>query len=527
MNEKILFEIKNLSLFKDSDPNQLLLKDMNMSLESGKTTALIGESGSGKSLMALSIMRLLPNNIKMVEESQMLFKIGEHQQDLCALTESSMRVVRGQEIAIIFQDPMASLNPVMTIQSQIQECLPKHYKRKTKKEAVNRLLSLVQLSDFERIGSQYPHQLSGGMKQRVAIAMALAGNPKLLIADEPTTALDVTIQAEILLLLAKLQVSLGMTMLFITHDLAVAGQIADILLVMKDGKLIEQGKLQQLLHHPKKAYTKMLLSIKPVHALKPLSLEPKTLLKVEHLNIFFPIKQGFLRRTVGFLKSVDDVSFSVHKGETLALVGESGSGKTTVGKSILGLIKKTAGEVIFEGKKITHCNQIQMIVQDPFAAMNPRMRVADIIKEGLLAQKIGINEEDRQSRINKALEQVGLKIEHKIRYPHQLSGGQRQRVCIARALVVNPKLLICDEPTSSLDVWHQAHMMDLLLQLQQDYGLSYLFITHNLSVVRAMAHSIAVMVQGRIVEYGTQETVLEEPKHPFTQRLLNAIPALV
>lgn len=526
MTEKTVLDIKNLNVFKNQNPNSVLIKNINISLAAGKTTALIGESGSGKSLLALSIIRLLPNNIVLDPKSQIIYHTEKQEQDLCALSESSMRAMRGREIAIIFQDPMTSLNPVMSIQRQIQESLPRDYSNKDKKEAVLNLLTVVRLQNPEQVCNQYPHQLSGGMKQRVVIAMALAGSPKLLIADEPTTALDVTIQAEILLLLSELQASLGMSMLFITHDLAIAAKIADTLLVIKEGELIEQGTLQQLLHHPQHAYTKMLFSIKPIQVLKPLEVNAKMLLQVDHLKIFFPIKKGFLRRTVGFLKSVDDVSFSLQKGETLGLVGESGSGKTTVGKSILGLIKWTEGNVLFEGKKIKHCHHIQMIVQDPFAAMNPRMRVVDIVKEGLLAQNIGQNEKDRQWRIDKVLEQVGLTVEHKMRYPHQLSGGQRQRVCIARALVVNPTVLICDEPTSSLDLWHQAHMMDLLLQLQNDYGLSYLLITHNLSVVRAMAHSIAVMVEGRIVEYGTKESVLEAPQHAFTKRLLQVVPLL-
>jgi len=521
---KTILTVNNLTLYhynKTDECQRVLVKDINFSLELGKTTALIGESGSGKSLTALSIMRLLPNAVNIDHNSQIVFHTVPQELDITKLSESKMQSLRGKEIAIVFQDPMTSLNPVMTIQDQIQEAIG----HKHNKQEVLRILNLVKIQDPVGICTQYPHQLSGGMKQRVVIAMALAGKPKLLIADEATTALDVTIQAEILLLLKELQIALGMSMLFITHDLAVAAAVANTILVMKEGEILEQGDLQSILKDPKQAYTQQLLSIAPIQTVKKLNLDSKLLLQVNELNVNFPIRKGFLRRTVGVFKAVDNVSFDVRLGETLALVGESGSGKTTVGKSILSLIKPTKGDIIFNGVKITHCNQIQMIVQDPFAAMNPRMRIVDIIKEGLLAQKIGKTEDARQARIDRVLEQVGLKPEYKMRYPHQLSGGQRQRVCIARSLVVEPKLLICDEPTSSLDVWHQAHMIDLLLQLQVDYGLSYLLITHNISVVRSMAHSVAVMMGGRIVEYGSKETVLESPQHAFTKRLLLAVPS--
>lgn len=522
-HETIILNVNNLTIRKGSEQAGSLVKDLSFKLISGKTTALIGESGSGKSLTALSIMRLLPHGITIDSNTQILL----NEQDLCILSEFNMQKIRGREIALIFQDPMTSLNPVMTIQAQIAEAINLERNACNIKAEVLKLLAQVKIADPAGVCTKYPHQLSGGMQQRVVIAMALAAKPKILIADEPTTALDLTIQAEILELLAELQSALGMSLLFITHDLAVAAQIADTILVMKEGILIEKGEMNTLLKHPQQTYTQQLISIAPTQRLQPIPTENKNVLEVKNLKVFFPVKKGIFRHTVGLFKAVDDLSFSLKAGETLALVGESGSGKTTVGKSILSLIKPTAGEVIFEGQKITHCNHLQMIVQDPFAAMNPRMQVIDIIQEGLLAQKIGKTKEQRMQLVDKVLEQVHLDSDYKTRYPHQLSGGQRQRVCIARALILNPKVLICDEPTSSLDVVHQAHLMDLLLKLQAEYGLAYLLITHNLSIVRVMAHTVAVMLKGRIVEYGTQKAVFETPQHAFTKRLLEAVPMLL
>ncbi len=524
MQTKPILSVKNLSLFKkeESDLNSALVKDLSFNLAYAKTTALIGESGSGKSLTALAIMRLLPNALNIASNTQILLQVQDQTIDLAKISELKMQTVRGKEIAIVFQDPMTALNPVMNIQDQIQEAMGS----KNNKQEVLRLLNMVKLKDPEGICTQYPHQLSGGMRQRVIIAMALAAKPKVLIADEATTALDVTIQAEILKLLSVLQKTLDLTILFITHDLAVASEIADTVIVMKSGEIIEQGSMKAILQNPQQAYTQELIAIKPKCILKNVNPENKMLLEVKNIEVRYPIKKGFFRRTVGFLKVAENINFDLRMGETLALVGESGSGKTTVAKSILSLIKVSAGEVFFEGQPIQHCNQIQMIVQDPFAAMNPRMRVGDIIKEGLLAQKIGNSEIERQARIDRVLEKVGLKPEYKMRYPHQLSGGQRQRVCIARSLVLEPKVLICDEPTSSLDVWHQAHMIDLLLELQAQYGLSYLLITHNIALVESMAHSVAVMLKGRIIEQGSKQMVLNNPQQAFTQQLLNAVPRM-
>lgn len=521
MNENLIaLNVQNLNIWHAN--NTLLVKNCCFQLEMGKTTALIGESGSGKSLTALAILRLLPEAISVDPNTQIVLD----NQNLCVFSESKMQKIRGNKIAIVFQDPMTSLNPVMTIHSQMEEAFSKQLTSQYKKQEILKLLNRVKISDPERICNQYPHQLSGGMKQRIIIAMALAHRPHILIADEPTTALDVTIQAEILELLSELQKDLNMSMLFITHDLAVASEIAHSILVMRKGELIERGSVKQLLNHPQKKYTQQLISVAPAKVLEPICFGNKKILQIKNLTVSFPISKGLLRRRVGSFKAVDDISFDLRQGETLALVGESGSGKTTVGKTILNLIQPTMGEVIYNEKINMHCNTIQMIVQDPFAAMNPRMKVVDIIKEGLLAQKIGHTEEEKQTKINDVLAQVELSLDYKNRYPHQLSGGQRQRVCIARALAVNPKILICDEPTSSLDVWHQAHLIDLLIQLQSEYGLTYLFITHNLSIVRSMAHTVAVMLKGRIVEYGDKNTVLDNPQHPFTKQLLQAVPKL-
>lgn len=532
--EKLL-EIKNLIISESgSEP---LVKNINFTVPIGKTVVLLGESGSGKSLTALSIIRLLPPNLNISGESEIKF-LG---QNLLALPLLKMRDIRGRDIAIIFQNPETSLNPVMSIVAQIEETIVIHQGlrgRALRKKALE-LLEIVQIEDPNRVGDQYPYQLSGGMKQRVMIAIALAGNPKLLIADEPTTALDVTLQADILKLLKKLQLEFGMSLLFITHDLTVASELADEVVVMKEGNVIESGVLKDILNDPKRTYTQELIKVSPKLKIQVVPNENATLLTVNNLKVYFPIKKGVFRRTVAYIRAVDDVSFSLKSGETLALVGESGSGKTTVGKSILSLIKPIGGEVLFDGLCLTRLKErdlrlkrcdFQMIVQDPSAAMDPRMRVVDIIEEGLIAEHREhrrLNKRERQEKIDTVLKQVGLKPEHKFRYPHQFSGGQKQRICIARALVVDPKLIICDEPTSSLDVTIQAQIIDLLIHLQQEYNLSYLFITHNISVVQSIAHRIAVMQHGQIVEYGTKESVLQTPKHLFTQKLLSSVPKVL
>ena len=572
----------------------------------GETLCLLGESGCGKSMTALAITRLLPEGGRILSGHVRLD--GE---DLLALPEAAMRRVRGGRIGMIFQEPQSALNPVLTIGRQIGEVLAVHG-ADTGHARVLGLLEAVGIPDRERRYHEYPHQLSGGMKQRVMIAIAIAAGPSLLIADEPSTALDVTLQAQILELLKALQCERGMALLFITHDLGVVAQIADRVAVMYAGHIVETGARAAFFHSPAHPYSRKLfaavpstgkrgrvlavipgsvpamwrefpgcrfasrcdsawdtcwivppeiLSVAPDQAARchlhdpryrgtraapsgppvgPIGeadLHPLTvsgpLLEVEDVRVHFPIHKGLLRGIAGYVRAVDGVSLTIAPGTTLALVGESGCGKTTMGKAILRLLSATSGRVRFEGQDLTALRgralrkrraEMQVIFQDPYASMNPRMTVAAIIAEGMLAQ--GIDRGGRERRVDELLAQVGLPAEVKHRYPHEFSGGQRQRICIARALAVRPKLLVCDEPTSALDVSVQAQVINLLKDLQARLGLAYLFITHNLAVVEYLAHRIAVMYLGRIVEEGTVEEVLETPKHPYTQALLSAVPEI-
>lgn len=507
-----------------------LIKSINFEVNAGETYVLLGESGSGKSMTALSIMQLLPRSIYFGKESRILFE-GI---DLLSLPEAKIRQMRGGEIAMIFQEPMTSLNPVFTIGEQIAEALRLHRKM-SRKEASQETLSLleaVQIKDPLRVQKSYSHQLSGGMKQRAMIAMALAGRPKLLIADEPTTALDVTTQAQILQLLQHLQVEYQMAILFITHDLAVARKMGQRVGIMHQGQLVEQGEIERVLNFPEDSYTKQLLAAKPNIDKGEPPLEGEEILALHNLSIYFPVKRGFFQKTVAVVPAVEEVSLQVKAGETLALVGESGCGKTTLAKAVLALMKPSKGQICWLGQPIQQLrsrelrekrSDFQIIFQDPYGAMDPKFRVLDIIEEGLRAFNVGTDAKEREERVDVLLEQVGLRPEHKYRYPHQFSGGQRQRICIARALAVGPRFIVCDEPTSSLDVTVAAQIMDLLIRLQQEYEISYLFITHNMSVVRAMAHNVAVMQAGRIVEYGPCDAVLSNPKHAYTQSLLEAI----
>ncbi len=591
-----------------------IVDDISFSIKQGETFALLGESGCGKSMTALSLMRLLPDGIRVASGD---IKLDE--EDILALPEYAMRKVRGGQMAMIFQEPGLSLNPVMTVGDQIAEALKLHQKLRAEeiRPRCVELLEQVGISDAPRRANEYPFQLSGGMKQRVMIAMALAGQPKMLIADEPTTALDVTIQAQVLKLLRDTQQKTGMALLLITHDLGVVAQMAHQVGVMYAGQIIEQAPREQLFTRPAHPYTQKLFAALPdagrsgqplaaipgnvpplgaslsacrfaprcdkawslCHDQAPewtqlengqgvrchlytaqmgseksnlkvsLSPEPSTasgeaaeevgrdssLLQVENLQVHFPIHKGILQRTVGHVKAVDGVSMNIPAGRTLALVGESGCGKTTVGKALLQLITPTAGSVRFAGHELIGISTrqlrkqragMQMIFQDPYASLNPKMRVAEILQEGMDALSIANNSDERQRRIDELLEQVGLEKASKWRYPHEFSGGQRQRIAIARVLAVNPNLLICDEPTSALDVSVQAQILNLLKSLQQQLGLSYLFISHNLAVVEYLAHEVYVMYLGRIVERGTVEEVLHAPKHPYTQALLSAVPRI-
>lgn len=523
-----LLTVENLSLHI-GNKNHFITPVNNISFEiyTGETLSILGESGSGKSLTALSLLQLLPNHCFQSKESRIIFQ----NQNLVELPEANLQEIRGKGISMIFQEPMTSLNPVLRVKDQIQECIRLHrnLRKSEYPKEIDRLLEAVQISDTKRVREAYPHEISGGMRQRVMIAMCLAGNPKLLIADEPTTALDVITQMQILELLKNIQSEFKMSILFITHDLKVAAKISDKMLIMHHGKLIEQGNTNDLLQNPKNPYTKHLFSITPKVPKPIVESQSECLLQVKNLNIYFPVQKGFFKRSSQVIKAVDDVSFELFEGETLGLVGASGSGKTSLAKALLFLIPPTSGNVVFMGQDLTRLNKarlrdkrsdLQMIFQDPFSAMDPRMRIVDVMEEGMLALKIGSNKEERIDRMDELLKQVGLKPEHKFRYPHQFSGGERQRICIARALSVAPRLIVCDEPTSSLDASVGAEVIDLLLNLQTELELSYLFITHNFSIIRSMAHRIMVMYEGRIVEEGKTEDVLNDPLHPYTQKLL-------
>jgi peptide/nickel transport system ATP-binding protein len=480
----------------------------------GETFALLGESGCGKSMTALSLMRLLPPVARIARG-----EVNFDGRDLFAIPESGMRDLRGGGMAMIFQEPATSLNPVMTIGAQIGEVLRLHRGRPAR---VVELLESVGIPDPERRAQEYPFQLSGGMKQRAMIAMALAGEPKLLIADEPTTALDVTIQAQVLDLLKDLQRRTGMAMLLITHDLGVVARMADRVGVMHGGQLVEVADAKLFFRGPAHPYSRKLFASLPENLEKPESVpKQETLLEVDKLVVHFPIQRGLLQRTVGHVKAVDSVSLKVSRGGTLAVVGESGCGKTTVGKGLLHLLPPTAGAVRFAGEAVTTLapRQMQMVFQDPFGSLNPRLRIGQIIAEGMKAQGV-------EGEVGVLLEQVGLEAGMAARYPHEFSGGQRQRIAIARALAVNPQLLVCDEPTSALDVSVQAQILKLLRDLQESRGLSYLFITHNIAVVDYLAHEVAVMYLGRVVEQGTVDDVLRNAKHPYTQALMAAVPRI-
>ena len=534
MSETLL-KVENLRVgFRQNREFQEAVKDVSFEIKRGESFALVGESGSGKSVTALSVLRLLPLNGRIVGGAVRLE--GE---DLFALPEYGLASIRGRRIGIIFQDPMSSLNPVMTIGQQIGEVLRLHKDLKgaaQNKRAVE-LLGQVGLPRPEQHVAEYPHQLSGGMRQRVMIAIALAGEPDLLIADEPTTALDVTIQAQILALLKQLQQERGMALWLITHDLGIVAEMADRVAVMRYGEIVEQAEAAPFFAAPQHPYSQQLFDAMPSLASCRGRLVEKApaLLEVTDFKVFYPIRKGLFQRTVDHVRAVDGVSFSIPKGQTLALVGESGCGKTTLGKALVSLIEPSGGAVKFDGEVLSstsgalmrqRCAEMQIIFQDPYSAMNPRMLVGDIIEEGLRALKGDLSEQQRRERAEELLEAVGLPKTSRMRYPHEFSGGQRQRICVARALAVNPRLIVCDEPTSALDVSVQKQIIALLKDLRIRQGLSYLFISHDLAVVAELADQIAVMYRGKIVEMGTAEQILFAPVHPYTQKLLQAAPRL-
>ena len=606
-----LLQVHDLKTWFDTEAGTLRAVDgVSFDLDRGETVAILGESGCGKSMTALSLLQLVPEPAGRIAGGRVLLE----GRNLLALSEQQMRGVRGRRLAMIFQEPQTSLNPVLTVGAQIREVLPqgRALSAREARQRVTELLSAVGIADAGRRYHEYPHQLSGGMKQRVMIAMALAARPDILIADEPTTALDVTIQAQILDLLAALQRETGMAVLLITHDLGVVARMADRVLVMYAGQIVEQAGREDFFREPRHPYAMKLFQSLPgrgkrgealavipgsvpvltrrfrgcrfaercdyawdhcrdhvprwiegegrgvaCHLRDPAApspprrpqaqapaatggetgagAAPEPLLQVDGLQVHFPIQRGVLKRTVGHVKAVDGVSLAIGRGRTLALVGESGCGKTTVGKGILQLIRPTGGRVVYEGRELTTLShralrplrrRFQIIFQDPYASLNPRMLVGGIIEEGMAALGVDGGTGGRWRRVERLLEQVGLAPEARLRYPHEFSGGQRQRISIARALAVEPRLLVCDEPTSALDVSVQAQILNLLKDLQQGLGLSYLFITHDLSVVEYLAHEIAVMYLGRIVERGGLAQILDTPRHPYTQALLSAVPLI-
>lgn len=566
-----LLEIRNLKIdFRQDDDWREVVHGIDFDVNAGRTLGIVGESGSGKSVSNLAIMHLLNPKVSRIKAESMSLE----GLDIKAFTEKQMAEVRGKRIAIIFQEPMTSLNPVYRCGYQVSEMIRQHEKV-TKKGARDRAISLfrqVMLPRPEAIYDSYPHELSGGQKQRVMIAMAIACNPQILIADEPTTALDVTVQKEILKLLRKLQQETGMGMVFITHDLGVVSEIADDVVVMHNGEILEHGTVEEVLEHPQHPYTQGLLACRPPmkirlkklpivkefldgqwsggkeQILRELQITDEArqqhlkqlyardpILKVEHLQTWYPLKKGIFGRVYDHVKAVDDVSLEVFEGETLGLVGESGCGKTTLGRSILRLQEPTGGKVWFNGVEITSLNakalrdfrkQAQIVFQDPYSSLNPRIRIGEAIAEPLKVHGIETDRKKCRQIVCELLEQVGLEASHYDRYPHEFSGGQRQRICIARALAVNPRLVICDESVSALDVSVQAQVLNLLNRLKEERHLTYIFISHDLSVVRFMSDRVLVMYNGKPVEYNDADELFDHPKNDYTKKLIAALPGI-
>ena len=527
-----LLEVKNLYLSIESENENKILKDINFSINSSEILSLIGESGSGKSLTALSIIRLLEKNCR-IKKGKIIF----NDTDLLSLEEQNMRLIRKNDISMIFQEPMRSLNPVMSIYDQLLEAYEKESRKKIKRKIIENLIS-VGIDDASRVIDLFPHQLSGGMKQRVMIAMAIACKPKLLIADEPTTSLDVTIQKQVLDLLLELRNELNMSILFITHDLAVASQISDNIVVMKEGMVVENSESKKFFENPKSLYSKTLLASSSYNRKNNLtnSLKNNSVLKVNNLKVYFKEKKSFIAQNQDYKKAVDDISISIDAGATHAIVGESGSGKTTIAKAIMGLTEVTDGDIRIldkdilkmEGKeKLNFRKNYQMIFQDPFSSLNPRMRVGSIIKEGLSFLKPYMNTEETNECLKNVIENVGLEESSLYKYPHQFSGGQRQRIAIARVLVLDPKLLICDEPTSSLDVTVQKQVLDLLTEIQTKNQISYLFISHDINLVASISDTLSVMYQGKIVESGKTSDIINNTSNDYTKKLLSSVPQIL
>jgi len=524
-----LLEVKDLSVaFRQDGKATLAVDRVSFTLKRGETLALVGESGSGKSVSALSILKLLPYPAAEHPSGSILFKGKE----LLDANERELRAVRGNDITMIFQEPMTSLNPLHSVERQIGEILELHQDLKGE-EARQRIVSLltkVGIRDPETRLQDYPHQLSGGQRQRIMIAMALANNPDLLIADEPTTALDVTVQAQILKLLRELQAENGMALLLITHDLGIVRHMADTVCVMQKGKVVEAGNAKAIFANPQHDYTRMLLSAEPKGRPPKSDASAPVVMETKDLKIWFPIRRGFFRKVVGHIKAVDGLDTVVRAGQTLGIVGESGSGKTTLGLAVLRLISST-GAITFQGNRIDGLNSremrplrkdMQIVFQDPFGSLSPRLSILQIVEEGLIVQGTLTTAEERRAHVAQALTEVGLDPETMDRYPHEFSGGQRQRIAIARALALSPKFIMLDEPTSALDMSVQAQIVDLLRALQSKHNLTYLFISHDLKVVRALANDVIVMRNGMAVESGPAAQIFDHPQTDYTKALIAA-----
>ncbi|AFN36415.1 dipeptide ABC transporter ATP-binding protein [Taylorella equigenitalis] len=564
-SESAVLEVNNLSVdFVSSEHTVHAVKNLSFSISKGQTLAIVGESGSGKSVTSLSIMRLVENGGGIITSGQMLFTANKKPRvDLVKLSSRDLRKIRGADMAMIFQEPMTSLNPVFTVGEQIAESIRLHQglsNSDAMAEAL-RMLDQVRIPEAKSVIKRYPHQLSGGMRQRVMIAMGLACKPSLLIADEPTTALDVTIQAQILQLIRELQKEMQMAVIFITHDMGVVAEVADRVLVMYKGEKVEENIATEIFNNPQHAYTKALLSAVPKlgsmsgkalperfdllvmdenqptesnlnpEPLQPLYNKPP-ILEVKNLKTYFDIHSGFLGLNKKRVHAVEKVNFSLYEQETLAIVGESGCGKSTTGRSLLRLIQSQGGQILFKGQDVNSLSKnemqkirrdIQFIFQDPYASLDPRQTVGFSIMEPLLIHKVASGKQANE-RVQWLLEKVGLSGDMAQRYPHEFSGGQRQRICIARALALNPKIVIADESVSALDVSIQAQIVNLLMDLQQEFGISYLFISHDMAVVERISHRIAVMYLGQIVEIGSRQAIFENPQHPYTKKLIEAVP---
>jgi microcin C transport system ATP-binding protein len=523
-----LVDVRNLSVaFGEGDSAVRVVKGVSFNIGKGETVALVGESGSGKTVSAMSILRLLPNSASH-PTGEILFE----GQDILKANEAQLRAIRGSRISIIFQEPMTTLNPLHTIEVQVGEIIKLHQKLSDSatRARVIELLTKVGIRDPEKRLNAYPHQLSGGQRQRVMIAIALANQPDLLIADEPTTALDVTIQAQILELLKALQKEMGMAMLLITHDLGIVRRMAERVYVMRDGEIVETGNAEQVFTAPKHPYTKHLIEAEPKGAPPSMDTSRPVVVETDNLKVWFPIRRGWLQRTVDYVKAVDGLSMKLRAGETVGVVGESGSGKTTLGLAILRLLS-SEGPIAYVGKRIDGLTnkqmrplrkEMQVVFQDPYGSLSPRLTIEQIIEEGLLIQSPELDEDGRRERVSAALTEVGLDPNARDRYPHEFSGGQRQRIAIARAMVLKPKFVMLDEPTSALDMSVQAQIVDLLRDLQTKRDLAYLFISHDLKVVRALCNYVIVMKNGKVVEEGPSRDIFEHPKDDYTKALLAA-----